>query len=326
MHHPQPQTPRDGHRDRSLGLVIFGVLEILIGLCCAALIPLTLLTAAMSPMVETGVILPSLALYGVMAAIFITLGVGSIRARRWAQTFTLSLSWVWLISGICTMMLSLWLFPGVWSELAAMSGLDAGVARLVALGINLLLAVIYVLLPGALVLFYRSPNVIATCSSRDPNPDWTSRCPQRLLALAVAYGLGGLSIIAVGAYGYVFPFFGSLLSGASGAVCWAVVALLSVALTWGTCRREPWAWWTAVAAGLFAGLSSALTFASIDPSELFRIEGLLAEQRAILEPVWPASPWLHVAIQILIWGSFLVYLVVVRPLFNPPLGTGEVED
>ncbi len=224
------------------------------------------------------------------------------------------------------MTLTFWLLPGFWSSLGAASGLDAGAARAVAIAVNLFLGVIYVLLPGAFILFYRSPSVIATCHSRDPQPDWTDHCPQRLLALSVAYALGGLSIVAVPAYGFVFPFFGRVLSGTTGAVGWVIVLVLSGALAWGTSRREPWAWWTALAATGAGGISSAVTFAVIDPSDLFRIEGLLAEQRTLLEGVWPTSPWIHIAAQTLIWGSLVAYLFVVKPLFDPPLGRGGFDE
>ncbi len=316
----------DGPRDRSTGLVIFGAAEILIGIACASLIPLTIAAATLSPIIDLRVVLPSLALYGLIAVGLVTLGVGSIRARRWAVALTLSLSWVWLITGVGTVALSLWLLPGVWSSLGAASGLDAGASQVVAIAIALFLGVIYVVLPGAFILFYRSPNVIATCHSRDPRPDWTDRCPQRLLALAVAYALGGLSIVAVPAYGFVFPFFGRVLSGSAGAVCWVIALFLSGALAWGTSRREPWAWWTAMAAAGIGGISSAVTFAVIDPGDLFRIEGLLADQRTLLEAVWPTSPWIHIAAQVLIWGSLMAYLFAVKPLFDPPLGRGEFDE
>jgi len=315
----------EDYRDRSTGLVIFGAAEILVGLACASLIPLTIATAALSPIVDLGVLLPTLALYGLIAAVFVALGVGSIRARRWAVALTLSLSWVWLITGVATMVLSWSLLPGFWFSLGTASGLDAEAAQVVAIIINLFLGVIYVALPGSLVLFYRSPDVITTCRSRDSRPDWTDRCPQRLLALTVAYALGGLSIVAVPAYGFVFPFFGRVLSGAAGAVCWVVVLVLSGALAWGTSRREPWAWWTAMAAACIGGVSSAITFAVIDPGDLFRIEGLLAEQRSLIEGVWPTSPWIHIATQVLIWGSLIAYLFVVKPLFDPPLGRGGID-
>jgi hypothetical protein len=325
MTNTPPVHPAESHRDRSTGLIIFGAAEILVGLGCASLIPLTFVTAALSPAVDLQVVLPTLALNGLIAAVFVTLGIGSIRARRWAVALTLSLSWVWLLTGIATMALSWWLLPGFFRSLGAASGLDAGTAGVVALIINLCLSAIYVVLPGAFVLFYRSPDVAATCHARDPRPGWTDRCPQRLLALTVAYALGGLSIVAMPAYGFVFPFFGRVLTGASGAVCWGIVLVLSGAVAWGTSRRDPWAWWTAVAAACIGGVSSAVTFAVIDPEVLFQIEGLLAEQRTLLEGFWPSSAWIHVAVQALIWGSLVAYLFVVKPLFNPPLGSGEIE-
>lgn len=319
-----PSThPRDDVRDRSAGLVVFGGTQILIGLGWASLIPLTLIAAALSPVLELSVVLSSLVFYLLIAGVFTTLGVGSIRARPWAAALSLSLSWVWLITGAATMVLSWWLLPGFWFQLGAASGLDIGAARVLALAVNLALGVIYVVLPGAFVLFYRSPNVTATCRLRNPQADWTQRCPPRLLALTVAFALGGLSIIVVPAYDFVFPVFGLVLSGAAGAACWVVVLVLSCALSWGTCRCEPWAWWTAVATACIGGISSAVTFAMVDPGELFLLEGLLPEQRALLEDIWPASPWIHVAVQALVWGSLIAYLLVVKPLFNPPLGRGE---
>ena len=116
MRNITPSHRTDDHRDRSAGLVIFGAAEILIGLACASLIPLTIAAAALSPIIDLRVVLPSLALYGLIAVGLVTLGVGSIRARRWAVALTLSLSWVWLITGVGTVALSSWLLPGVWSS------------------------------------------------------------------------------------------------------------------------------------------------------------------------------------------------------------------
>ena len=44
--------------------------------------------------------IPGIALYLMLAVAFIWLGVGSIRARRWAWTLTVVLSWMWLIMGV----------------------------------------------------------------------------------------------------------------------------------------------------------------------------------------------------------------------------------
>lgn len=126
MHDPQPEPEKLGHRDRSLGLTVFGALEILVALACATLIPLTLVAGAVTPGMDAHLVLPSLVLYAAMAAVFLTLGIGSIRARIWAQALTLSLSWIWLITGIATVLLSFLALSGLWRDLAANVGLEAG--------------------------------------------------------------------------------------------------------------------------------------------------------------------------------------------------------
>jgi hypothetical protein len=323
MHQPPSSTQTENHRDRSLGLILFGGVEILIALGCAALIPLTLAAGRLAPGMDTRMVLPSLVLYAAIAAIFLTLGIGSIRARIWAQALTLSLSWVWLITGGATMLLTWIALPGLWLDLAASAGLEGRAAQLIAVAVNLVLSSIYIVLPGAFVLFYRSPAVIATCRARDPRPGWAGRCPQRLLALAAAYTLGGISIIAVPAYNFVFPLFGLLVTGAAGAVCWAAVLILSAALAFGTCRGEPWAWWTAAAASVAAAVSSVASFAFADPQAVFEAMALPTDQLMLMAPLWPREPWVHIVFWLAIWGSLLAYLFVVRPLFNPPLGRGR---
>ena len=304
------------HRDRSLGLAVFGSVQILAGLACLALVPLTLFGMALSPSIEAGIVAPTLVLYVMAAAALIVLGVGSIRARRWAQALSLSLAWVWLITGVLTLVV-LWLAaPSLWRDLAVSAGLDGGVATAMIIGINLILWTIYVVLPGVMVLFFRSPHVVATCRRRDTRPNWASHCPQRLLSLAVTFVFLALSITAVPSYGFIFPFFGVLLSGLPGAMLWAAVFVVCLAIARGTIRREPWAWWTAVAGSVTAAVSSAATFARVDPRTVFEAMSLPPEQLLIMEQLWPREPWIHVVSWLAIWGSLLAYLLVVRPLFG----------
>jgi hypothetical protein len=308
----------DDHRDRSLGLALFGSAQILIGLASGALVPLTVVAVVVSPLVDLRATVPTMLLATAMAGVFIVLGIGSIRARQWARSLSLSLAWIWLVTGAATVAL-LWLaLPSLWSDLAAASGLDGGTARIIAVGGQLVLLVFYVLLPLAFVLFYRSPDVIATCRARDPSPGWAALCPQPLLALAVAYGLGALSVVTMPAYGFVFPLFGRLLSGRWGAVAWAAVAGLGLLLARATCRREPWAWWTALLATVLATASTILTFARIEPESVFEAMALPPDQRLMLEQLWPSSPWVHGFVWLAIWGSLLAYLLGVRRLFDPP--------
>jgi len=308
------------HRDRSLGLVLFGSGQILIGLACLALVPLTLVGLALSPALSLRTVVPSLILYSIAAAALIILGVGSIRARRWAQALSLSLAWVWLITGLCSLVV-LWLAaPSLWGGLAASAGLNSDAATAMIIGINLVMGMLYAVLPGAMVVFYRSPHVVLTCRQRDNRPNWASRCPQRLLSLAVTFVLCGLSVIAVPSYGFIFPVFGVLLSGWAGAICWAAVFSLCLALAVGIVRREAWAWWTAVGGCIGAAVSSAMTFARVAPETVFTAMDLPPDQLLLMELLWPREPWIHVVFWLAVWGSLLAYLMVVKPLFGPMVG------
>ena len=78
--------------------------------------------------------------------------------------------------------------------------------------------VIYVIIPGALVLFYRSPHVKATCEARDPVVRWTDACPLPVLAVSLMLGLGAAWMpVMIVASRSVVPCFGCYLSGAPAA-------------------------------------------------------------------------------------------------------------
>ncbi len=94
-----------GYKDRSTGLLVFGILLILLGALCALFVPLMILGQTMSAS-HTGMepnyrmILPGAVMYGALAVAFIWLGIGSIKARRWARALMLVLSWAWLVTGV----------------------------------------------------------------------------------------------------------------------------------------------------------------------------------------------------------------------------------
>ena len=135
-------------KDRSLGLVIFGVIEILIGACCVLLMALILAAASLTGAADLRSTVPSAVLYTVVAAIFIWLGVGSIRARRWACELTLSLSWIWLVTGICSMVVGVWLVPVMLRGMGAGSDLPPNFVFVVSLVVFGFVGFLYVLLPG----------------------------------------------------------------------------------------------------------------------------------------------------------------------------------
>ncbi len=319
-----PPNPNAVYRDRSSGLVIFGVLEILLGLLCALLVPLTVVAWWVSGgSTSFGSYFPVLVIYAVTAVGFIWLGVGSIRARRWARDLTLAFSRIWLVTGICSVLVIAFLLPGILGGMGGAEGIPPEALFVASVIIFAILGLIYVLLPAAFVLFYRSPDVAATCRARDPGTQFTDRCPPRLLTLAVVWGLGAVSVLVMPAYGWAFPFFGSVLSGAAGRVLWMGVLLVCGVLAWGTCRQRPWAWWGALAATIAAAASTVLTSIRVSPEEVVRALPLADDQRQVLASIsWPEA-WVMTLVWIVVWASMVIYLLTVRPEFR---NTTPIDD
>jgi hypothetical protein len=314
-HHDHEAVSAPDFKDRSLGLVIFGIVEILIGVCCALLGPLILAAGSLMGTADLRSTVPSAVLYTVVAAIFIWLGVGSIRARRWACELTLSLSWIWLVTGICSMVVGAWLVPVMLRGMVAGSDLPPNFVFVVSLVVFGVIGFLYVLLPGAFVLFYRSPHVIATCRARDPRPQWTDEMPPRLLTLVIVWALAAVSVLVMPAYGFVVPFFGVVLSGASGAAVWAAILAGCVALAWGSARRAPWAWWGGFVAIILATLSSVITTVCVDPAAFILAMDLPDQQAAMLSEIAMPGWWVMALMWIVVWGTFLAYLMTVRRSF-----------
>jgi hypothetical protein len=95
------------YKDRSTGLMVFGILTLLLG-CLAGLFVSLMLVGQMAaakapnaPPANYAAILPAIGIYGGLAVALIWLGIGSIMARRWARALLLIFSWSWLIMGIC---------------------------------------------------------------------------------------------------------------------------------------------------------------------------------------------------------------------------------
>ena len=75
-------------KDRSTGLLLFGVLEILLGLFCVLMVPMMLLSTLIaqpegSPSANLRMMVPAAVFYAELATFFIWIGIGSMLARRW---------------------------------------------------------------------------------------------------------------------------------------------------------------------------------------------------------------------------------------------------
>lgn len=283
---PPPTAPMgtaDGlppdFQDRSTGLMVFGVLEILAGLFAALLIPTMIVGLLMAPnraMVRPEAMIPMVLMYGLAAIGGVWLGIGSIRARRWARSLSLLLGWIWLVVGILATVGMLLAMPSIAGAQPQPVPPSAAFAFF---GIMLATAgCFYVIAPIVLILFYGSRHVEATCRWYDPKPNWTDRCPLPVLALSLVLAFWGLSTLAGMGSNYVLPVFGAYLSGPAGAAGCLILGGLFAYLAWAAYRLHRHAWWlTAVVIALWSA-SALVTFLVAGLAELYRQAGMPPEQ------------------------------------------------
>jgi hypothetical protein len=313
------QTPdvRDtaGYKDRRSGLLLFGILGILLGLLCVLVLAGLLISAALAPQLSATLsprlIGYSAVLYAGIAVSMIWLGVGSILCRRWARPLWLIVAWTWLLTGICLVAFYVLFARDVFAEAAGSPRSLPGV-----IFSAVFIGIFFIAVPGAMVLFYRSTHVAATCAERDPRSRWTDRCPMPVLALSVWLFLGTLSLLSTPiAYGSVMPWFGFLLSGTPAAILLLVSAALGLYLAWGLYRLKIAVWWLTIAVFTFFTVSAAFTFLSVDLTDLYRLAGYSKEQVEQLGSlrfftggavVW----WLAV-----FYVLFLIYMIWIRKFF-----------
>ncbi len=307
--HAEPPT----HRDRRTRLLVLGALLVLLG-CGAVLVGgFTLLSVLAISRLGTAShlrpaqMIPSLLVYPAAGAVLITLGIGSIRCRRWARPLVLVLAWTWLVVGVSTCLLLFVMLPRI---LESMPSAQPGVTH-AALGcMGAVFAVLGILVPLLLVLLYRGPDVRATFAARDPTPRWTDRVPTPLLGLSLWMASGAVgTLVSVGHA--VFPAGPVLLTG------WPAVALvLALAVLWGylavgLARRSRAAWWTALATTLATAAWGLFAFPRTDFQALGRAMGLTRQPGMPDVLAMFRSPW-FLAFMAVAWATMFAYLLFVR--------------
>ena len=298
-------------KDRSAGLIVFGSLELLMGGCCGLMAPLMVanvfllrsLPEGQAPPMNMGAMVWTALFYAALGAFFITMGIGSIRARRWARTLMLITSWTELACGVPAFVMMMTILPDMMAQMRAGSGSSIPGAMWV---VGAFLLFIYVLLPLAFVLFYRSPHVKATCEDRDPNIPWTDRCPAPLLAASLLCAAYAACMLAVGLAFPVIPFFVML----QGPPAIAVSLLLAAAYGFAAVelyRGRQRGWWVGFGTAAVLGIASAVGFWNIDAVAFYEGMGYgraLAEQAA---PMFASLRW-FVAVWMPLWVGFLLWV------------------
>jgi len=276
------------YKDRSAGLLIFGILTLLLGCLAGLFVPLMLFGQAAAartgnPPTPVAALLPGMCVYGVLAVALIWLGIGSIMARRWARALLLIFSWTWLVMGVVTTLFMVFFMPKMLAntgagtaEVGAGQHHSLGSAEIDTIMVIMLVVfgVLFVLLPAAWVFFYKSRHVQATCETRDPVTRWTDACPLPVLGFCLWLAFGVLMLLVMPVVGHgVFPFFGFFLSGAPGTLAYVVVAAVWGYCAWSLYKIEQRGWWLILIALCLFTLSSLLTYARHDITDMYRLMG-----------------------------------------------------
>ena len=285
--------PSPDFKDRKAGLLVFGILEVILGSFCALIVLLMIVGMTIAatvdksfvPPMNAGMMIPGVLFYALLAVWFIWMGIGSIKARRWARALLLVSSWIWLIGGINGLVWMLLLMPDMYGQMAESGQTPPGVVVIMKCVMTGFMAVFYVIMPGVLVLFYGSKNVKATCEFRDPHVRWTDKCPLPVLAVSLLFGCWAASMALMGFYGWAFPFFGCVLSGTVGALVALVFALLSAYVAWGAYRLRIKAWWCSIVLTIAWTLSVGITFLHVDMCEFYEKMHLPEQQMEMLRKV-----------------------------------------
>jgi hypothetical protein len=283
---PVETTALPAYKDRSTGLVVFGILTLLLGCLAGLFVPLMLFGQMMAakapnaPPVNHAVMLPGMAVYGLLAVALVWLGIGSLKARRWARALLLIFSWSWLIMGICMTAVIPFVMSKAFANLPpnAKTGQPAmppGAITGMVIGMTLFFFVAFVLVPTLWIFFYGSRHVKATCEARDPVTRWTDACPLPVLALCLWTWLAVPVMLVMPLTGMaVMPLFGVFVSGLTGSLFCLVIAAVWGMAGWWLYRLDARGWWLILIAMVLFTVSALLTYAHHDISELYQLQGL----------------------------------------------------
>jgi hypothetical protein len=313
-----PISAAPTYRDRSTGLVIFGVAQIVLGLMAALMVPFAALGAFMSRLTPGGGMRPGqylsgISVYAFAAAVLLALGIGSVQSKRWAHALTLVISWYWLVNGVLVTVLMTAVLPvAVRSVLQAQQDvagtpspqISTGVMAVILTIIIVFAAFFLVVAPIAFVVFYSRKDVAETCRHRDPVSRWTNRTPLPVLGASVVLAVQAAYLLLTGFTTPLFPFFGQYLYGIAGVACFMAVAALDVCLAVALFHLKSAGWWIAIVTVPLRLLSMVLTYARADMMQAYSKMGMSEQQLRMLN----SSPLFRG--HVLLWWSLLSMVIL----------------
>jgi hypothetical protein len=279
-------APLPDYKDRSTGLVVFGILTLLLGGLAGLMVPLMLFgqmiaaRAPDAPPVSHAALLPAIGIYGGLAVALIWLGIGSIMARRWARALLLIFSWSWLVMGVGMTAIMPFVMGKSFANLppnvkTGQPTMSPGMITGMVIGMTIFFFMFFVLVPAVWTFFYQSRHVKATCEARDPETRWTDACPLPVLGFCLWTWFAVPMMLVMSLTGLaVMPCFGMFVSGLPGALVCLLVAAVWGWAGWWLYRLDARGWWLILVAMMLFTVSALLTYAHHDISELYQLQGL----------------------------------------------------
>ena len=258
-------------------------------------------------------------MYGAAAYYFITIGAGSIRARRWARAMSVAFSAAWLASGLVVIGSAIVMVPRM------MVFVRPSEARVALASTIVILAIGFFVLPLALFLFYRGEAVRLACEMHDDQPRWTDRVPWPVLAVATLLGFTSFVLLA-NVRSPVVPFFGIALTGASAALTMLALAGLFGFLTVQWIALKKSAWWTTLLLHIAGGITAMVTLATGDIGGVYARMDVPREQIDALRLDNLGHSALLWIVVLTVWIAYLVALLRTRGYFEAPVPRTRASD
>ena len=222
-------------------------------------------------------------LYVFISAALITLGIGSVRGRRWAWALTIVGSASAVVFLLLMAPFLVWMVSRFLSAEPIFSRHGDSIGCLVLAPLVFMLFLL-ILLPLAYLLFYRRRDVRATVERLDPEPGWTERRPLPVLAAAVLFGTMGVGWLSV-LWTPAIPVPGAILTGNTARAVVLAVVLVCIAIAWGLYRGLRGAWLAAVLLSIGGSAFWLWTLRDLDLLALQRAMGTSEEELAVMSRI-----------------------------------------
>jgi hypothetical protein len=253
--------------------------------------------------------------YGLMAAVFIAAGIGSIRCKNWARILMIVISILWLVCGLLGTLMMAFLVPVIMRQQPG--NVPPGIQHVIIVGMIACMSIFMVLLPATFLFFYTRKSVRATCLGQNVAPAATivgggapsPRLPVPLAILAVWEALSALSVLAI----LIIPatlVFGVVIRGLPASLIFLAHSLLSAYAAWTIYRQQLIGWTVSLFKIVFWTVSALVTaLRRPDMAALFREMGYNDQTLLVYQQFPRLLPmvWVGTAVMMTVVIVFILY-------------------